>query len=866
MKNRFKKTPFFGALILKFFLPRSDREFLLEDFKKVYNEKRKSRGKLSAWLWFWGQVLKTAPGFIFYLISRSFDMYKNYLKTALRNIKRQKGYSFINIGGLAVGMACFILIGSWVQDEFSYDKFNTNYNEIYRIISKETYEGVTEHATITPGAFAPAFKEEIPEISSAARLRRYGGSLKYNDRSFQEDDVYFADNDIFNILTFEFIKGSSSNALKEPLSIVMTESMAAKYFMENEDPVGKVLNLNNLYNFTVTGVVKDLPRNSSVKFDFLIPALHSPEFMDFENALTSWTLGAWSTFILVDKNTGSTGINQKIKELRSRNTSESNSEIYLQPLKDIHFYSRSQGGIYLSDTSSIKYVYIFSTAAAFIILIACINFMNLTTARYGRRCREIGFRKVAGAYRSDLIIQFLSEAVILAMTALVFALIIAAVFLPAFNSLSGKEISLNINGNELFYVLILSIAVLTGLISGSYPAFFLSRFQPVDIIKDSIKTGSKNSLFRKTLVVTQFSISILLIVCALTVSGQLSFIRNKDLGINKDQVLYLRNRGEIAQKYETIKNELGKNPIITGISRVSNLPSRGIWATLGVEWEGKSTAEQVVMEFVSVDYGYSELFNIELLEGRNFSEKHSDSDQNRYILNEEAVKLMGMEFPLDKKFYIGDGFNEGPIIGITKNFHFESLHSEIKPLVMVMFPTRYRYILIKVKPENLNRTISFIENKFSELIPSAQFEYHFLNESFEDLYKSEKQLGTIFNYFTGLAVIISCLGLFGLVSYMAQTRKKEIGIRKVLGASIPGILSLLTKEFVLLVALGNIIAWPLSYYFMNRWLQSFAYRSDLTVTVFLFSGCLAFIIALLTVGYQALKAASANPVESLRNE
>jgi putative ABC transport system permease protein len=785
-------------------------------------------------------------------------MFKNYLKIALRNIKRHKGYSLINIVGLAVGMACCILILLWVQDELSYDRFHENADDIYRVIQDINF---TDHSTtwaITQGPLGPSLKEDYPEIINAVRITGRGFRLAYNEKSYDEG-VGMADGSIFEMFTFPLVKGDAATALSDPLSIVLTEEMAAKYFGD-EDPIGKTIKADNQWDFQVTGVMKNIPSNSHLQFDFLIPFIFGREL---NYTVDRWGNSQFRTYVQIQTGVPVQEVIQKISgHLFEKPTIEKDARLNLQPLTRIHLYSNYE---FDSAHGDITYVTLFSIVAFFILLIACINFMNLATARSGNRAKEVGMRKVAGAHKTDIIKQFYGESILLAFIALLFAVIFVWLLLPAFNNLAAKELSMNITGNLSILLGLLCIAMLTGIISGSYPALFLSTFQPVMVLKGLRLSGSKGSVFRKILVVFQFSLTILLIICTTGVYNQINYMQNKKLGYNKEHMIYFGMRGDMREKFDSVKNELLQNPNILGVTASSNVPTYGYTFSNSLwRWEGQSPNEEILMRAVFIDVDYFKTFGMEIAEGRSFSKEFPTDATEAIMVNEEAVKAMGMEFPIGQRLSIGD--NNFKIIGIVKNYHFRSLRQEIDPLILIYSPENSRALFARLKSEQIPQTIGYIENAWKKFAPGYPFNYRFLDEALDGLYRSEQRIGTLFRYFSILAILISCLGLLGLASFMAEQRTKEIGIRKVLGATASNIVTLLSKEFTKWVIVANLIAWPIAYFALDKWLQSYAYKTNVVLWSFVLSGALALLIALATVSYQSIKAALANPVDSLRYE
>ena len=774
-------------------------------------------------------------------------MLKNYIKTALRNIERHRGYSFINIMGLAIGMACCILILLWVQDEFSFDKFHENYKDLYHTIPKI---GDTRYYS-NPLAFAPIFKEKHPEVLKISRYYQRTALIKSRDIIFNESGA-LVDDDFLKMFTFPLIKGTPETVFASRDSIVITERMAAKYF-SSEDPIGQSLLINNETKLMVTGLLKDVPSNSHLQFDFLA----SMRLMG-QRADTSWSYEA-RTYVLLQKNISLPDFADKISGFIMEHDKRTNQVVTLgiQPLSKIHLYS-------LRGTDPIVYVYIFLTIAVAILLIACINFINLSTARSNTRAKEIGMRKVVGAVKTDIIKQFIGESILLSVISLIMAIVLVSLFLPAFNNLSGKQLTLNITGSVSTLFGLIGIVLFTGLVSGSYPALMLSSFKPVKTLKGDIRSGSGGYVLRRILVVGQFTATIILIIGTIIMYMQLNYIENIDLGLSKDHVVSITMNSELREKHRSFKNEIKQHTNIINVTSAWNMPTN-ISRFNPVYWKGRGPDQYVTINDQSVDYDYFETFDMEIIQGRSFSEEYA-TDRKNYVLNEEGAELTELESPVGKMFSVWE--DEGEIIGIVKNFHSRSLHNEIGPIVFTLSQRHgsHSYIFVKIKPDNIQGTLEYLKNTAKKFAPDFLFEYTFLDDAFDRQYSSDRQRSTVYKYFTLLAIFISCLGLFGMASFISEQRTKEIGIRKVLGASIPDIIMKISKDFVTLLVVSNVIAWPIAYFVMARMLDNYAYRTNIPVWVFLASGMLAILIAMLTVCVKIIKAALANPVDSLRYE
>lgn len=779
------------------------------------------------------------------------EMFKNYLKIAFRNLKRHKGFSFINITGLAIGLACTILILLWVKNELSYDNFHQHRDQIYRIIEESQHANGIDHYANTPIPLAPELKEKFPEIVNSTRFIDYEITTKYKSKIFNEERVCIAEASFFEIFTFPFIKGNKNKALSSPYSIVLTESIANKYFGD-EQPVGKTLIVDNRDQLQVSGIIQNIPPNSHLEFDIFIPFTYLRER---GHNLEQWDFSNCQTYILLKENIPSQQIEQKIYGLKKEHVPEYNDFFKLQPLKRIGLYALDGGW------GMIKYVYIFSIIALFILIIACINFVNLSTARSGKRAREVGLRKVVGAKRPQIIGQFFGESILLAMIALIFAIGFVSLLHPVIPDLVNKQLMVNTFDYRLILGLIF-IIILTGLLSGSYPALFLSSFKPVRVLKGDVSSGSKNPLFRKGLVIFQFSLSIMLITSTVIIYKQIKYIHAKNPGYRKENLLYIPIDRSFADKSEIFKQELLKNPNIKNATATFQLPSF-IRFTSGGEWEGKNPDYDLPIHVIVADFDYIETLQLKIAQGRSFSKKFS-TDSVNYIFNEQAIHKMGLKSPIGKRFTMWG--IEGEIIGITKDFNFMPLNKAIEPIVIKIFPSFFRYLIVRIKPDEMLNTIAFMEKVWNNFAPDHPFEYHFLDEQFDEIYQSEQRMGTIFRYFMFLAMFISCLGLFGLASFMAEQRTKEIGVRKVLGASVPGLILLFSKEFTKWILIANLVASPIAYLIMNNWLQTFAYRMTISLWIFILSAFVTIVIALMTVSYQSVKTALANPIESLRYE
>jgi len=806
-------------------------------------------------------------------------MFKNYLKITMRNILKYKGYSIINIFGLAIGMAACLLIFIYVQDELSYDNFHKDADWIFRIVlDVQSQAGQNEYAT-TPSSLAQALKNDYPQVEYVARLMNNPEiMIRYEDKKFNENRFYYTDPEIFDVFNIQFLQGDAKACLNRPRTIVITESqfpIAKKYFGD-KNPLGKLLDFGYA-KFEVTGVLKDLPQNSHLKFDFL----SSLKPFDNEN----WMTAGWRNFDGQKDLTYTyvklkTGTDVKIFENQIKNISEryaggiqlkesgTQQDYFLQTIRSIHLHSNRRNEI--EAPGSAADIAILSAIAILILVIACLNFINLTTARSTTRVKEVGMRKVLGAFRSKLIKQFLGESLILTMISLLIALVIIELSLPWFNAFVNKELNFVPFSNVKNILFLIVIVLGVGLIAGSYPAFFLASFRPAKILRGSSNEGMQGHSTRKILVIFQFAASIILIVGSLIIYQQLRFMKKSDLGFNKDRLLVLPvPLGFLFDKNseEFISNEFKKHHSVNAATTTSFIP--GMTKNLfkgSLKQIGEGDLKSYDMNIMMVDHDFINTYKIELTAGRAFEKDRPTDSKSACLINEAAAKKFGWissDKAIGKKI---EDFQPREIIGVIENFHFQSLQHIIEPLVLMNNPDFYVYLTLKIDNQNLPETMAFVEKKWSELFPNESFAYHFFDHIFNVQYRANEKFGTIVLIFAGLAIFIACLGLFGLTLFTTERRTREIGIRKVMGSSISEIIFLLSKELMKWIIIANIIALPIGWYVMNRWLQNFAYRVDMQLWIFLLAGVIAFLIALITLSFRSIKAALANPVESLRYE
>jgi len=805
-------------------------------------------------------------------------MVSNYLKIAVRNLIKHKGYSFINIFGLAVGMACCILIMLYVQDELGYDRYHEKADRIYRLSRQWTNQDgkISLHLGHVAPPFGPLIRNDFPEtVLESVRFLRPGTLLlSQGDTHFQETRFFFVDSTVFSIFSWQLLQGDPITALAEPNMLVLTESMAKKYF-GNENPMGKVLRVNQTTDVKITGIMKDVPLNSHFKPDFLCSFASFANAVGRQNLERNWGSNNYATYILVPERFDPVSFAALLPAFIDKymglgpagQRPSQGTQLNLWPITSIHLHSNLDSEV--EPNSSITYIYIYSAVALFVLLIACFNFMNLSTAQASRRAKEVGMRKVLGAHKQLLIRQFLGESVLLSFLALVLAVLVVHLALPWFNGFVGKELAMNYAGNVVELLLLLGIAGLVGIVAGSYPAFFLSAFQPAEVLKGETKSGKSGLAFRSVLVVSQFAISITLIVSMGIVFDQLEFVRKKNLGFDKEMVVYLPASTQIRQQFISLRDQLLAQPGITDVTISSRVPSgrlldsQGGMAELGAEMQQITTR----VADIHVDHNFMKTYKISFAAGRDFDINLASDSTEAFLLNEASVFAIGWksaEEAVGKKFQYGG--RSGKIIGVVKDFHFESLHQKIAPIVFLINPGRFNNVSIRVAAGHLEKTLEFLKERWQFLRPNFPFVPQFVDEQFNIQYRSEERLGQVFGLFSGLAVVIACLGLLGLASFIAQQRTKEIGVRKVLGASVASIVFQLTKQFARLVLFANLIAWPLAYYGMAEWLKGFAYATGITFLSFLMAGVLALAIAVVTISYQAIRAAMANPVHALKYE
>jgi len=787
-------------------------------------------------------------------------MFRNYLKVAWRNLVRHKAFSAINIAGLAIGMTCSIFIFLWVQHELSFDRFHANANNIYRLVCDAGEFKAAVNAAGMPGEL----KQKLPEIKNTTRITQQRTHvLETGNNKFEEQHLLYVDSTFLQVFTFPLAKGNVNTALFQPDAIILTEPLARKYF-GNLDPVGKFLKKDGK-SLVVTGVFQEIPSATHMKFDAVMPmSAIANDNWDLKNNV--WDNFNFYTYLQLNKPLDQEGIkkfNQRIDAIYRTHVPEKNIKLsfIMQPLTDIHL--RSDYQVDVSGHGNIQYVNIFFVVAIFILLVACINYMNLATARSERRAKEIGLRKVVGAGRTQLIGQFLGESLLITILAMVLSIAAVFLLLPAFNNLAGKEIHFNIL-NGKWITGIVGFALITGIVSGSYPALFLSGFQPVKVLKGSRVVAGGNKFFRNGLVVTQFVVSIILLAGTVVVYQQLKFIREMNLGFDKSNLVYSNMKGDMWSKYEAVKDALKQNPLTSDFAVLDEVPVNVTSGTVDVKWEGKDPNSQVVFPTMRVSEEFFDVFRMKMLAGRPFS-KEFKSDTSNYIINEKAARVMGYtpEKAIGKP--LGFGNDQGTIVGVVKDFNFKPIQQPIEPMVLLL--NRWGgVIVIRTLPGKTAESIAAMQKIYTSFAPENPFTYDFLDQNIGNLYQGEQRMGSLFNVFAVLAIIISSLGLYGLSAFMAEQRTKEIGVRKVLGASVSNMVVMLSSGVTKLIIIAVVIAVPLAWWAISSWLESFAYRVHINWLIFLGASLAALSLAWITVSFESIKAALNNPVNSLRSE
>lgn len=788
-------------------------------------------------------------------------MFKNFFKIAIRNLLKHKRFTAINIMGLIIGLAVFILIMLWVQDELSYDRFHKNADDIYLLIREDS----GQEDACTAKFLAPALIQELPEVVNATSFNplpeSFKGMVEYQNKRFEEN-LALVDPQFFKVFSFDFKDGNPRSALQNPNSIIMTENLRRKYFRDGGG-LGESITLSlfgQKRTLKVTGILKNIPHNSHIQRQLFAPIDFVKTYgIDWDN----WHSRTVFTYIQTQGSVNPQFLGRKILECKQRNYPEENVSYSLLPLDRIYLYAQNIG-LY-TPTGDIKTIYIFSAVAGLILLVASMNYMNLSNAQSLKRARAIGIQKVIGAQRNHLMLQFFGETLMLTILSLVCALILAELLLPVLNELSGAQLTTNYLSGT-FWTSLLLIVAFTSLLSGLYPAVFISGFQPIKVLKGKLGNTSSGMKLKKSLVIFQFASSITIMISTMIVFNQLNFVRNTNLGYDKENIVCLKIKGDINNQYEAFRNRLMNDTRILNISR-SEPPAAELGKTEDIHWAGKSKKFSAWM--MHVDQNFADTYKMEMQSGRFYSREHSTDATEAYVLNEAAVKEMGLESPIGKELTVWG--RTCKIIGVVKDFHFNSLHHAIEPAIL-RIPNAdqmnlfYRIVSIRLAPGSIHEELSFIENTWRSFYPSESFDYYFVDERLASGYDTEMRMGRIFEYFSLMAILIACLGLYGLIAFTIEQKFKDIGIHKVLGASIPDIVSLISRSYLGWILLSNLIAWPIAWFAMNKWLQNFAYRVHIHIGIFFIAGLATLGIAFLTISWQTIRAATVNPVESLRYE
>ncbi len=866
------KPPRIARGLLSLLLGNGEHWGLVGDFEETYAKRARERGRLSARAWYWGQVAKFAPAYLFNSLLWSKDMFKNHMLIAWRNIKKSKAYSALNILGLAAGMAVFVLIMLYVRNELSYDRYHTNADNIYRVIQEQPgndYEG-SDRFAVTPAPLARAMESDFPEVRAAARVDFMTNVLlDVGDKTFLEDEVHWADPETFEVFSFPLVRGDRTTALRDPFSTLVSERTARRFF-GGDDPVGRTIRFrvqDKPFDFRVTGVFRDLPANSHFVMDVVAPFATLASVTP-DNDFTQWDSSSYFTYALLRDGADPKAVEGKFPAFLDKYRRDDGglhhgrkTRYILQPLTAIHLSPRINFDF--AGSGDPRFVLLLATIAVLVLIIACVNYMNLATARSLKRAKEVGLRKVIGAAKGQLVRQFLGDSILLTVLALFLAIGAVLLVLPAFRSFVERQISFNPLRDAALMPALLLLALAVGVAAGSYPAFFVSAFRPAATLKGTGTSRAKGRRLRNGLIVFQFAASIALIICTIGVRSQLRYIQNKDLGFDREQIVALRPRGAVRKDIQAFRTELLKDPAVLAVSASACLPN-SVDSNTNANWPGRPPGVRIPIYYMSADYDYLPLFGLKLADGRNFSREFVSDAKAAYLINESAQKALGWKDPVGRDFGGKDAV--GKIVGVLKDFHQHSLHLPIMPLYISLRPDYGRYLSIKIRGGDIPGTLDFIKRTWRRLEPDYPFEYRFFDDMFNETYKAEQRMGTMFSLFAGLAVLIACLGLVGLASFTAERKTKEIGIRKVLGASSSGVIVLLSREFMKWVVVANLIAWPVGYFVMRGWLRNFAYRTSLTAPMFLGAAFAAFAIAAAVISLQTYRAATANPADSIRYE
>ncbi|MFA6247467.1 MAG: ABC transporter permease [Mucilaginibacter sp.] len=789
-------------------------------------------------------------------------MFKNYLLSAVRSLRKFRLFTFLNVFGLASGMACSILILLWVQDELSYDKFNADTAHTYRLVANVS----GSDAAVTPPPVVMAMKQQMPSIKSITRLVPLNATVTVGNQKFAEKSLEYADPNFLQVFNYPLLQGNKNSVLSRPDGAVVTEAAAIKYFGK-ANAIGKVLHVDNSINgnnYVVTGVLKNLPHNSHLQFEVLLPI----DFYNRDNG-DVWDNFSVYSYVQLDASVKATpvligGLEKQINSIYKLNDKSNTKTSYtLQPLTEIHLHSHFLGDV--AGQGNSQNVTIFLLIAVFILVIACINFMNLSTALGAQRAKEVGLRKTIGAMRFQLIAQFISESLLVALLSLVIGIGIAWLLLPVFNIVSFKAITINLLDFKIIGELLL-LAIFVGIVSGSYPAFFMSSFKPVAVLKGLKPINGQRSILRSGLVIVQFSISVILMVSTLVVNSQLKFIRSRDIGFNKQNLLYMElpQTGDLQSNYSAVKAAMQQQTRLTDYTRINSLPTNLQNGSSQVNWPGKDPKQHVLFPQIVIDGNFIKVFGMHILAGRSFDD-NLKTDEGNYVLNETSVKVMGMTTANAVGKKISYNGQIGTVIGVVKDFNFKPVQQPIEPLIL-RNTNKGGFVVVKTNPANIKQSIASLKSVFRSVYRDEPFLYGFVDQDLNKMYESESRTQVVFNTFSVVSIIISCLGLFGLATFTTQRRLKEIGVRKVLGANTTGIVAMLTKDFVKLVAMALLVAFPAAWFLMNKWLDGYVYRIQISWWMFAIAGMAAIVISIITISYQSIRAALSNPVESLKTE
>ncbi|MDH5385025.1 MAG: ABC transporter permease [Candidatus Aminicenantes bacterium] len=868
-------SPVIARKLLSLMSGYHEKHSIIEDFEETYSEIKKSEGSFSAKWWYWGNALKSVVGYLKLTLSWRFTMFMNHLKIAYRNFIRHKLYSFINVFGLAIGLSICMIISLWVLREMSYDRFHEKAHRIYRVERELFRDNLYSRWPIVGGSYKQALIDDYPEIENAVRFWRREFAIKDNKNAVHRQGMFAVDNSVFEMFDFRLEEGDEDTALEEPLTVVLTRKNAVKYFGTG-DPIGKSLTFEwqgEQTDFKVTGVLREVPDNSHIHFDMLISIASYPE-----EEFADWRSNYLYTYVLISENTSKAELEEKLKTFVTQRLEAHYGDLLLQdrsihevlkmhlfPIKDIHLHPTADWEV--EPGGNILSVYIFSCVAVLILIIACMNFVNLSTARASKRAKEVSLRKTVGAEKHQLKVQFIQESVLLAFVSLVLAFFMCSLFIQSYNGIFAENLSLSLFLQLKHMIILVGATFAVGVLAGLYPAYYLTRFEPVAVMKGGPLSGSGKSVFRRNMVIIQFSITIILIVGVFTVYKQMRYIQTRSLGFDKENVIIIPVRSQqIAQNYGSFWTELMRNSQIVAASASSEVPADSHYSNSHVN--PPESDEPISMILFSSDHDYVETYQLEVLAGRAFSRDFSTDTEGTIILNESAAHRIGWtpEEAVGKKLEGGYSESEAQVVGVVKNFHFKSLRREVEPMALFLYPNYIREISVRIMPGDIGKTLNFIQKTWETAFPAEQFEYSFLDNRINQLYASERKMQKIFVIFSSLSILVACLGLLGLVSFTAELKTKEIGIRRVLGASTGSVVVMLSKEFIKWILLANIIAWPLAWFMMNKWLQNFAYRANIGWFVFALAGFVTVSIAIFTFIFQTVKTACINPADSLRYE